>query len=203
MFFNTFNLPKHNKLFIPQDDKITPITAKEGKYIYSFLKKSKISKTLEVGLAYGVSAAYIISATKSVHCAIDPFQDSLYDGLGIKNLKELGLDKYLSFKNDYSHNVLPALFKENKKFDFIFIDGDHKFDSVFIDYYYSDLLLKKQGYIIFHDVAHLPAIKAAVSWVKNNRKDYSFINSKVANLAIFQKNGLDDRKWDHFCPFFV
>ncbi len=129
-------------------DSFTSVKKEEAKYIYRFLTENSIHRTLEIGLAFGRSAAYIISATDSTHIAIDPFQIR-YKNTGIKNLQMLGLEERFILKADYSHNILPSLLKEDKKFDFIFIDGSHRFDGIFVDFYYSDLLLEKNGYILF------------------------------------------------------
>lgn len=102
---------------------LTSITEKEGEFIYSFLKEKNIKNSLEVGLAYGCSTAYIISATQSYHYAIDPFQDQ-FDNLGLKNIKTFKLDKYLKFENDFSHNVLPRLLKDGVKIDLLLLMED-------------------------------------------------------------------------------
>lgn len=49
--------------------------------------------------------------------------------------------------------VLPVLFKEGRKFDFIFIDAGHDVYSVFHDFAYSCLLLAEDGEILMDDFA--------------------------------------------------
>jgi hypothetical protein len=49
--------------------------------------------------------------------------------------------------------VLPAIFKEGRKFDFIFIDAGHDVYSVFHDFAYSCLLLAGDGEILMDDFA--------------------------------------------------
>jgi len=49
--------------------------------------------------------------------------------------------------------VLPALLKEDRKFDFIFVDAGHDVYSVFHDFAYSCLLLAKHGEILMDDFA--------------------------------------------------
>src|SRR4030043_1920592 len=160
----------YEKLEIPERDIYTSITKEEGEYIYQLLKDKNLKNTLEVGFAYGCSAAYILTATKSLHYAMDPFQEQ-YNNLGLKNIKRLILDKYLKFEKDFSHNVLPELLKKNVKIDFAFIDGDHKFDSIFVDFYYIDLLLNNNGYVLFHDT-WMRTTQHILSWIKNNKKKY-------------------------------
>ncbi|MFH2138173.1 MAG: class I SAM-dependent methyltransferase [Candidatus Omnitrophota bacterium] len=191
----------YENLVIPEKYSLISISKDEAEYIHFFLKEKNIKKTLEIGLAFGCSAAHIISATESRHYAIDPFQEK-FKNLGLKNLKNLGFDKYLTFKNDFSYNILPQFLDDGMKFDFIFIDGDHKFDFAFVDFFFADLLLNQGSYILFHD-SWMPALQSISSWIKTNRKDYSLVKTPQANLILFQKNSRDDRPWDHFEDFYT
>jgi predicted O-methyltransferase YrrM len=49
--------------------------------------------------------------------------------------------------------VLPVLLKEDRKFDFIFVDAGHDVYSVFHDFAYSCLLLAEHGEILMDDFA--------------------------------------------------
>jgi predicted O-methyltransferase YrrM len=49
--------------------------------------------------------------------------------------------------------VLPVLFKEGRKFDFIFVDAGHDVYSVFHDFAYGCLLLAEDGEILMDDFA--------------------------------------------------
>ena len=191
----------YEKLEIPEDDRSTSISKEQAEFIFQFLKDKKLSHTLEIGFAYGCSTAYIISATRSAHIAIDPYEES-YRNLGIKNIKNLGLIRYLIHKKEISHLVLPALLKEGIKIDFAFIDGGHKFDEIFIDWFYIDLLLQKNGYIMFDD-SWLRSTQLVASFVRKNRKDYREIKTPIKNIILFQKIGKDTRKWFHFREFYT
>jgi predicted O-methyltransferase YrrM len=187
------------KLEIPANDSSTPIKDIEATFIYEFVKKNHFQKTLETGCGYGKSAVSIMAATSKEHVVIDPFQSNYKYG-GINNIKRSGFGSSLKYFEEYSHAVLPRLFAQGEKFDFIFIDGDHRFDGQFIDFYYADLMLEEQGYILFHDTwmrstAHME------SYIKTNRKDYSRIETGLRNLALFQKTGKDKRGWMHFKGF--
>jgi len=199
----------YSKLIIPR--KIVSLSKLQAEFIYFFLKKTGITKTVEVGFSYGCSAAHIIAATGSPHYVIDPWQKEVWDNQGIKNLELLKLEQHLILQADLSHNALPELVRKELRFDFAFIDGDHKYDTVMIDFYYIDLLLNIDGYILFDDV-DMEAIQAVVNWITTNRSDYKRIplpaNDVDANpednydmLAMFQKIDLDERQWDHFKRF--
>ncbi len=132
---------------------------------------------------------------------MDPFQGN-YQNLAMKNLKALGLDQFVDFRADYSHNVLPQLYKEKRSFDFIFIDGDHKFDGEFVDFYYSDLLLNNKGYILLHDT-WMRTTRLVMSFINSNRPDYRYIKTPLRNFALYQKIGEDKRNGMHFREFFT
>lgn len=187
------------KLDIPENDSSTPIKDNEAKFIYEFVKEHKFQKTAETGCGYGKSAVSIMAATGKKHIVIDPFQNHYKYG-GINNIKKSGFESVLDYREKYSHTVLPELFEKGEKFDFIFIDGDHRFDGQFIDFYYSDLMLHEKGFILFHDTwmrstAHME------SYIATNRKDYQYIKTGLRNLALFQKTGKDKRSWMHFKGF--
>ncbi|MGF1559026.1 MAG: hypothetical protein ACFCUL_08055, partial [Flavobacteriaceae bacterium] len=59
------------------------------------------------------------------------------------------------------------LLLEELRIDFAFIDGGHKFDDIFIDFYYIDLLLNIEGYVLFHD-SWMRSTQHVISWIKNN-----------------------------------
>ena len=188
------------KIEIPDHNRSTSIKDNEAEFIYSFLKENGITETLETGFAYAKSAVFIIAATQSAHISIDPFQDH-YENIGLKNIKKLGFDKFLNFYNDYSHNVLPKLLAEKRQFNFIFIDGDHKFDGELVDFYYADLLLKEKGYILLHDT-WMRSTRLLMKFIKTNRKDYIQIKTSLRNFALFQKINKDPRDGMFFKEFY-
>lgn len=178
------------------------VSKTEGQYIYSFLKEKEIKTTLEIGFCYGCSTAYIISATQHTHYAIDPHQEEVWNNVGLTNIKKLGMDKYLILEEDFSHNALPKLLKEGVKVDFCFIDGDHKFEAIILDFYYCNLLLNEGGYILFDDT-YLRSTQVVGEWIKKNRADYKHVQtpSNVENFIMFQKIGKDERDMEHFVEF--
>lgn len=184
---------------LPDDIKSSAVKFSEGEYLYNIIKQNNFKKTLETGFGLGLSACHIITATNSMHVGIDPFQIN-YHNCGLKNVEKLGLKNNLEFYADYSHNVLPKLLNEKRKFDFIFIDGDHKYDGQFIDFYYADLLLEQNGNIVLHDT-WMRSTAYLVNYIKTNRKDYTCVNQDLRNIAVFKKTGTDNRDWLYFKGF--
>lgn len=189
----------YKRLRCKKSELLSHIKESDGEYIYNFLRTHRLHKTIEIGFACGYSAAYIMLATKHTHLVIDP-RESQYDNVGLKNIKALKLDKHLVFINDYSHNALPQLHSAGKTFNFAFIDGGHKFDEIFLDFYYIDMLLDQKGYVLFHD-QWLQSTQHVVSWILHNKRNYQLITVPEKNLVLFQKNGIYKREWHHFCDF--
>jgi hypothetical protein len=126
-------------------------------------KYSSISKVgiVEIGVLDGETTKIISQHTKSPIYGIDPIiPDSMDPNLiGSKNKILNNMSSYNQFTlyDDYSYNVVNYF---NNRFDFIFIDGDHKYDAVkcdFIDWFPK---LEVGGYIAFHDSGPVNSIKA-------------------------------------------
>ena len=182
------------------EDSSSSIKSSEAEFIYHFLREKGIKRTLETGFAFAKSASHIIAATNSTHVACDPFQEN-YQNLGLKNIAALGMTDKLDFYPDYSHNLLPALYGE-KEFEFIFIDGYHKFDGELIDFYYADLLLANNGYILLHDT-WMRSTRLLMSFIRKNRKDFKKIDTPLRNFALYRKVGSDQRNGMHFREFYT
>jgi len=187
-------------MFMPPGDRQTSIRTTEAEFLCAFLRERRITRTLEVGFAYGYSAASIISATASKHVVIDPHPER-YQDLGAKNLAALGFADLYELRKASSHVALPALVQEGRMFQFIFIDGGHKFDQIFVDWYYSDLLLENGGYVVFHD-SWMRSTQVVTEFVRTNRSNYKEVSIPLKSLVVFEKIAeSDNRTWDHFREF--
>lgn len=161
----------------------TSISYKKGIFLHDFLRVQKPSKTIEIGMAYGLSTLFICQALKDnnfgMHTVIDPFETQEWDSVGLSNLENAGLKEQLRFFEKSSEIVLPELYTANEKFDFAFLDGNHQFDSTFIEFYYLDKMLNINGYLAFDDI-WLPAVRKVIAFILCY-KGYEFmtINSKI------------------------
>ena len=184
---------------LPQNIRASAVKFSEGEYLHELVAANGFRKTLETGFGLGVSAASIMSASRSRHVAIDPFQAD-YDNCGLSNLERLGLAGSLEFYAEYSHTVLPRLLSQGRTFELIFIDGDHKFDGQFVDFYYASALIEEGGVIVLHDT-WMRGTSYLVSYVRANRRDFQPVAQPLRNFAVFRKRGADRRGWLHFEGF--
>jgi predicted O-methyltransferase YrrM len=149
-----------------------------GEALGTWVRRENARRTIEVGLAYGISALYICEAlvaggTADVrHVAIDPYQTHGPDGrgfasCGLQHLEEAGLASLVEHHEEESQIALPRLLVERRTFDLAFIDGNHRFERVFLDLYYLGRLVRPGGLIVLDDY-HLPGIERAVSFFLTN-----------------------------------
>ena len=73
----------------------------------------------------------------------------------------------MEYHDEISQITLPAFLKEGREFDLAFVDGNHRFDSVFLDLFYLGRLLRKGGIVVLDDY-NLPGIRRAVSFFLTN-----------------------------------
>jgi hypothetical protein len=65
---------------------------------------------------------------------IDPFQETRFADRGLHVLEEAGVLELVEYHPDESQIVLPRLLAEGRRFDLAFVDGNHRFDAVFVDF---------------------------------------------------------------------
>jgi predicted O-methyltransferase YrrM len=68
----------------------------------------------------------------------------------LHNIKESGFENKVNIIQGFSHEILPELIHK-KKFDIIFIDGNHTAPFVITDAVFSWYMLKPDGLLIFDD----------------------------------------------------
>lgn len=147
------------------------VDPEEGNYLYRLISSDQsITKTLEVGCAYGLSSLHICEALRNrpnaSHVIIDPEQMSAWHGIGVTHLKRAGID-FFDLRLEPSELALPDLLRSQPgSFDLAFIDGWHTFDQTMLDLYYASRLVRVGGYIVTDDCTW-ESISAAISYYKN------------------------------------
>lgn len=167
-----------------------------GKYITDLIDNNKIKKCLEIGMDYGIISFYILSNLNTELISIDPYQKTKFNNNGIKMLKELNLNKFHKIYKQQPYYVLPKLLtkKDYYYFDFIYINSFHTFDHSLINFFYSDVLLKLNGFIII-DNALDHGIAKCIKYIETNYLFYNKIESPIT-IAVFKKINQDDREWN-------
>ncbi len=183
----------------------TRIGIGQGATINRLMRDHSVERSLEIGFAYGFSTVWMLDAlmtqTNTRHVAIDPFEKSSWKGIGIAQRKRLPFRGEFKWIKNYSIHALSYLIENNEKFEFIFIDGNHRFDDVIVDFYLSDQLLRPGGLIVLDDM-WLNSIRTAADFIVNNRA-YEPVPQPFETIIVLRKTRDDDRDWRHFNNFQV
>lgn len=178
------------------------INTNEGKLLTYFVKKFKVRTALEIGMAYGISAMFMLlamlsnSKSRNIYLtSIDPYQSTQWKNLGRKNLENIGLLGHHTLHEDKSEIILPLLLKLQHKYDLIFIDGWHTFDNTLIDVYYAIRLVSVGGLIIIDDIRH-QGVGTLIKYVDVNYRHLKRIKYNINTMAVYQKLKEDDRSWN-------
>ena len=83
------------------------------------------------------------------------------------SLKRPGLGGLVEFHAEASEIALPRFLEEGRRFDLAFVDGNHRFDGVFLDLIYLGRLVRGGG-IIFVDDFQFRAVAKATSFCTSN-----------------------------------
>jgi predicted O-methyltransferase YrrM len=151
------------------------ISAAQGEALRNRVVKEKAVRTIEIGLAWGVSTLHICEGllmndgTSARHIAIDPFQSSApkFKDCGLQVLEEAGVRDMVEHVAEESQIALPRFVSEGRRFDFAYVDGMHLFDRVFLDLVYLGRLVRPGG-AIFGDDYQAPSVAKAVSFCVTN-----------------------------------
>ena len=150
------------------------IPREEGDFLQRIVRSVNPTVSLEVGLAYGVSAMIICDSLQRTpetrHIVIDPFQhrETWGFGAGLNNLKKAGHGDIVEFHNVDSQTALPQLAASGLKIDFAFVDGGHTFDHCLVDFFYIDRMLRVGGVVAFDDT-NRPTISKVIRFIVTNR----------------------------------
>jgi predicted O-methyltransferase YrrM len=151
----------------------TAVSTAEGEALRAWVTNEGARHTIETGLGYGVSSLFILEGllTKGEdavrHVAIDPHQATRFANCGLQFLEEAGVSQLLEHHAEESEIVLPRFLSEGRTFDLAFVDGNHRFDGVFLDLIYLGRLVRRGG-IVFLDDYQLPAVARAASFFVTN-----------------------------------
>jgi len=184
--------------------------------IKAFLESDRPRNTLEIGLAFGASCLLIAhhhgktGVSDARHIAIDPFQDTVWDGVARRKLDDAGLSSWVTILPKVSSLVLPQLVSEGIRMDLIYVDGSHLFEDVFIDVFYSWKLLGEGGLLLMDDSSD-PHIHKVIMFVRKNlacglrEVEIPTVSAgkrlvqklmRRQQLTAFRKTVVSDRSWN-------
>lgn len=167
----------------------------EYSQLLTFFKNTNIKNYLELGVALGgsffLNSIFLQKTLQISHC-VDclaykdvPWVQQTYEKINskIERLKQFFPDKEFYFFNETTDDFF---LKNTQKYDCIFIDADHEYDSVKKDYENSLKSLNNGGYLIFHDISNTrTGVESCWKEIKNKHGEiYEFCHETVKNCGI-------------------
>ena len=149
------------------------IDAAEGEALREWVVREGATRTIEIGLGYGISALFVCEALLRTgdpgarHVVVDPYQTTRFGDCGLQVLEEAGVASLVEHHAEESQVTLPRFLSEGRRFDLAFVDGNHRFDRIFLDLVYLGRLLRP-GAIVLVDDYQLPAVARAASFCLTN-----------------------------------
>jgi predicted O-methyltransferase YrrM len=186
------------------------ISAEEGEALRGWVVDEDATQTVEVGLGYGLSALFICQGlirnghAAARHVVIDPNQATRFADLGLRILAQAGVTDMVEHHPEESQTALPRFLLEGRRFDLAFVDGNHRFDGVFLDLVYLGRLVRGGGVIVLDDY-QLPAVARAASFCLANL-DWTLEEvsapDAVHQWAVLRTPAMaTDRPFDYFVDF--
>jgi predicted O-methyltransferase YrrM len=175
-----------------------------------WVRSERAASSIEIGLGYGISALFIFRGLLSNHSpgirhlAIDPNQIRSFAAIGLQLIDEAGLRDRLDFYDERSEIALPRLLASGRQFDFGFVDGNHRFDGVFLDLMFLGRLVHG-GSVIFLDDYQLPSVRKAVAFCTSNLgwrvEEEGAADAKHHWVALRTTPQPRERDFDYFVDF--
>ena len=191
---------------------VFPVAASpaEGEALLTWIVREGATRTVEIGLGYGVSALFACEGllanggTEARHVVLDPHQATRFADCGLQLLEEAGVAGLVEHHAEESQTALPRFLAEGRTFDLAFVDGNHRFDGVFLDLVYLGRLLRPGG-IAFLDDYQLPAVARAASFCATNLgwtlEEVSALDGLHQWAVLRTSRGADERPFDHYVDF--
>jgi predicted O-methyltransferase YrrM len=185
------------------------VNAAEGEALERLVTREGAEQTVEIGLGYAVSTLFICAGLLAKggeprHVALDPHQPTRFESCGLQLLEEAGLTELVEHHAEESQTALPRFLSEGRTFDLAFVDGNHRFDGVFLDLIYLGRLVRPGG-IVFLDDHQLPAVARAASFCLRNLgwslEEESDADELHGWAALRTSVAPDTRPFDHFVDF--
>ncbi|MCK5604640.1 class I SAM-dependent methyltransferase [Candidatus Pacearchaeota archaeon] len=145
--------------------------------------------TVEIGRMNGLSTRLLAALCKSNGGNLISF-DGL-SGIGVlRKLELMKLEKNVKLVEGWVPWIKPDF---SWDVDFLFIDGDHTYMSILVDYHYFNYFVKKGGYIAFHDMNMKDSQKAVKDIMGRDPLEHI---CTVGRLGLYKK--LSEREEKYF-----
>ncbi|MDP4285495.1 MAG: class I SAM-dependent methyltransferase [Bacteroidota bacterium] len=150
----------------------------QGIFLQGIFDQVKPKKTLEIGMAFGISSLFILEKHREYdhpnksHIIIEPYP---WKGIAEYNFAKAGLFELTDIYYKKSYEILPGLVAENIRIQYAYVDTIKLFDNVMQDIFFIDKMLDVGGVIILDDCGgSWPGIQKAARFL-NSLPHYEFL----------------------------
>jgi len=197
-----------NTFFVPDSWKVVGMTSDYEAWILSVLSK-KSKNIFEFGTCSGKTTMLFAlnspSDAKIYTITLDPkyIEKQIKKETGDNNIatrNAISESKYNNFmfsKNSILKKKIKVIFNDSKKlnikkfhnyFDLIFIDGGHSYSCIKNDTEKSMKMIKKNGYILWHDYSlGKKSHKDVYRYLNEIKNNYEIFHIKNTSLCFYQK----------------
>jgi predicted O-methyltransferase YrrM len=132
------------------------MTHEQALYMRDLILKYKCKSLCELGTFHGKSSVYIGSILEEQGLGhLYTFDVKKRTPAIFDLLKEFDLENFVTpiiSEEGYTWDLSDIIQKQERKFDFCYIDGGHTFESTALAFILTDILLEPGGIIVFDDV---------------------------------------------------
>lgn len=167
------------------------ISQEIGERYYETIRQGGFHRALEVGSLFGFSSLFLAQALAEnggqpqmtiVDARIEPLQwdgEPVYlDNAVVRHLAEAGYDRFVEFNWGRSQDILPKLHRQGRRYEFILVDGDHRFASVLLDMILADSMLEVGGVMAMDDIGYAMAEKENLHGCANRALAHLFATNR-------------------------
>ncbi len=197
------------------------LTPERGQTLRDLVVREKAKNALETGFAFAMSSSWILDGLLTnwaassaaatmpdgpILTSVDPFATRAWRDADSRHLAEAGCGHYHRLHRVGSELLLPRLVADpaQPRFDFIFIDGDHRFEYVFSDILHARRLIREGGLIVVDD-AWMPSVRKCIAFFRSARlvvEEPSPGQPAADRFFLLRVDPAgEDRPWDHFAEF--
>jgi hypothetical protein len=199
--------------------------------LYRTVLARRPTLVVEVGMAMGCSTLAILTALEESGAdgrliSIDPYQ-AAYKNCGLAAVRRAGLTARHQHLKQPDWFALPQLLEARTQVDLAYIDGNHTFDFVLLDFWYLDRMVPVGGVVGFNDCS-MPAVHKVIKFLLTHRRyeeldvglptsyvDYNRLRGAIRRLTraapqtyyrnfadrYFEKKDNWEPTWDFFAAF--
>lgn len=152
----------------------------EALLITEIFKQFTPKLTLEVGRFNGNSTKLFCALCSMLGGKLVSIDGKSAKGVS-SELDQMNLSQFAILREEWTPWIS---FDYLENIDFLFIDGDHSYISVLVDYHYFNYFMEKDSIIAFHDI-NIKEVSDAIASIQ--KRDKLLHIATVQRLMVFQK----------------